>query len=206
MDHYELANGCEFVEMTKTHKNKHVITNAQLQTMLFHYYWWPTRAKGITMNTQPFYTFLFNIMFDDLSLVIWILFMFMMFVHPTNALILSSLHAQNHLNHEPCTYFLCCWHVLLGSSMKLEKSRMLKCEVQSFVAFVMGCSHPWTMMSVGHIRWGKTSINIYLGMCGQVIFGPIIGNSVCDHFQFVMFYHLTISMILFLNCFFDGHI
>jgi hypothetical protein len=37
MDHYQLANGYEFVEVIQTHKNKHVITNAQLKTMLFHY-------------------------------------------------------------------------------------------------------------------------------------------------------------------------
>jgi hypothetical protein len=51
--------------MVKTPKNKDVVMHAQLETILFHYWWCPTRAKGIAMTTQPYVKFVFNIVLDD---------------------------------------------------------------------------------------------------------------------------------------------
>jgi hypothetical protein len=43
-------------------------------------------------------------------------------------------------------------------------------------------------------------------MHGQVIFGPIIANSICDHFQFVMFYHFPLIFPFVCELLLGGHI
>jgi hypothetical protein len=78
----------------------------------------------------------------------------------------------------------------LGGYMQSRKPKILKCKVQSFVTSIIWCTCLWTTMkalmhskNVGDIIWGKILINIDLVMHGQVFFGPIIKNLVCDHFQ-----------------------
>jgi hypothetical protein len=53
MDNYKLKNGQGFTWMVKTLKNKNVVMHAKLETILFHYWWCPTRTKHIGINTQP---------------------------------------------------------------------------------------------------------------------------------------------------------
>jgi len=53
MDNYKLANGWKFARMVTTPKSKDVVMHAQLETILFHYWWCPTRAKALQWLPNP---------------------------------------------------------------------------------------------------------------------------------------------------------
>ncbi len=85
---------------------------------------------------------------------------------------------------------------------------MLKCEVQSFVISMMWCTCPWTTMkalkhskNMRDTKWSNFSINICLVIHGQVIFGPIIGNSICDNF---LICHVLSSAPIFSSLMFNS--
>jgi hypothetical protein len=53
---------------------------------------------------------------------------------------------------------------------------------------------------------GAMSLKLWGVMHEQVIFGPITGNLVFDHFQFVIFYHPPLWCPFVLKLLFGGHI
>ncbi len=92
MDNYKSTNDWRFAQMVKTPKDKDIVKHAQSKIVLHHYWWCPTRAKGIVMDAQPCVNFMWHL-FDGLWLIIWILFMFMIFAYSTNALIIFIVYA-----------------------------------------------------------------------------------------------------------------
>ncbi len=47
MDNYKPKNGWRFAQMVKTLKSKNVVMHAQLEIILFHYWWCPQDSKPL---------------------------------------------------------------------------------------------------------------------------------------------------------------
>jgi hypothetical protein len=129
--------------------------HAQLETILFRYWWCPTRTKDTVVNTPPYVKCLINIVFDGIWLIIWILLMFMIFAYSSNALIVSLLgmHAHDHLDPEQCPYF----PLLLAC----PKSLIVTCNLRNQRCWSASCNplwSPWCDVHVHEPQWKHWSI------------------------------------------------
>jgi ABC-type anion transport system duplicated permease subunit len=115
------------------------------------------------VNIQPSIHFK-KIMFDDISLGIWIFLMFTVFVHPTNALILFIVYACIG-PYKPCFYF----PLLLAC----PKSLIVTCNQEKKNVEIWGVIfhdlHDVMYMSMSHVKSSMHSKNVGKIMCGNTL-------------------------------------